>query len=627
MTNLKEYFLVLFILLLVHVLYGKKIRSGSYKKISASATKRKQSIFDVFEDEASFMDQARGIMPMFNAPTQKDKPWVVTEIDPGLEVLMRDLRAEMATGAFNGPFSPTTFYKQFRRQPGEYEHLTPMVPIAWYPAYCRAIGFQWDPVKILSRGSNNTVSLIKERGTGKLAVLKAFGNPDEYSNELHFFTVAQHPFLVKPICHQKISWDDASLTTPEQAKALGFVDGFRPGADGMGLMRKPTSGNGNSRPAIIMEYLDGYVSAQKYASCCASEEDLVRIILNIAAVIEYLHWLGYSHSDIKPRNIMVHEETLHTVLIDYGFTTRKEYVRKGRGTPATISPELAYRAPGKASFGADMWAFGVLTGMLFGTRLHILEAIDRLAVARETNPSANIREFLEPIKPIPSYPPSSEHVLQDPLPTSYIPICYRNNQFERQLTPPGFSPALRRFILKFLSIDPEERLFNTPRLWRIIYDDELFMEYPELFRELPSPLLQGPEMFLRGHGGEGDIPTPTKMVESDEDEEEQHNLRRKTMLGGQVGQQRPMDNFFMQQPAASSQYDHFNQPRQPFYEPNQSPQFYDPNMDTFYHSMYGDNNIAPEQRGKQQPYVDGPNHNKYNQFIEPGDVYSKYYDI
>ena len=392
------------------------------------------------------------------------------------------------------PAPGPAWYRQFQRLPEEPLHRAQVNTIAWHPVYCKTIGISWTEEEVVSEGNTNVVSVIRDTATGKQYIRKTYDNPDEFINELHFLTIANHEHIVKPVCHQR----DEERPAPN---ATTFKE----------------NGAGVNRASILLEFIDG-MSAQQYAVCCASEEDLKRVTAQLIVTLEYINWLGFVHADVKPKNVMVRKDG-NIVVIDFGFSTRVEYARKGRGTPATISPEIAYKAPGKASEGADWWAFAVTVAMLFGARLRAVEAAKAVLKAQRNGQYKNIppMEFMPKITAIRAKM-SGEQESRTSLSThlsssfnvgsrkhrtkphdsrrTYVPICFRDGAYERQPTPQGFSDDLRRFIFMFMSLNPEERRFNTTRLLEFIHTHP-FLEGIN-WSALPSPMAQG-DAFGRKH--------------------------------------------------------------------------------------------------------------------------------
>ena len=367
------------------------------------------------------------------------------QISPQLSRLMQDLRTEILPDQDITP----DWYRQFRRLPNESVHRTPFSPVVWHPVYCRTAGIEWIEERIISEGNTNVVSIVRDIRTDKRYIHKSYDNPDEFLNEVHFLAVASsHEYFVKPICHQREIDQETKM----------------------------------ARPALLIEYIEGK-NGHEYAMCCASEKDLQRISAQLLVALEYLQWLGFVHADWKPKNFLVKPDG-NIVVIDFGFSTRVEYARKGRGTPATISPEISFKAPGQPSEAADWWAYGVTIAMLHGARLRAVEASQ---AALKAGDRSNPNHYLPKPQAIRADDFSSRNPQKNTR-RNYVPICLRDEEYERQATPAGFSHALRHFILMFLSLDPEERRFNSTRLLAMIRSHPFFEGID--WSKMPSPMSQ-----------------------------------------------------------------------------------------------------------------------------------------
>ena len=84
------------------------------------------------------------------------------------------------------------------------------------------------------------------------------------------------------------------------------------------------------------------------------------IIKSISEALKYLHSKNVVHRDIKMENILIGEAS-DVKLIDFGFSIAIDTNQKLSifcGTPSYMAPEIVNREP--YSFGADIWALGVL---------------------------------------------------------------------------------------------------------------------------------------------------------------------------------------------------------------------------------------------------------------------------
>jgi len=147
---------------------------------------------------------------------------------------------------------------------------------------------------------------------------------------------------------------------------------------------------------LVTEYLPGG-DLEDLQRTKALDVDAVRFYMaELLLAIEHVHAHNVIHRDIKPENVFIDTDG-HIVLGDFGISwlfdesNTNAHVTRGRvGTPAFSPPEVLFGD--EYSFGADLWAFGViLYEMLSG----------REAFRTETVPADHptwLRRFSEHVK-------------------------------------------------------------------------------------------------------------------------------------------------------------------------------------------------------------------------------------
>ena len=134
-------------------------------------------------------------------------------------------------------------------------------------------------------------------------------------------------------------------------------------------------------PYLVLPFCENG-SAESMVGRC-EESDVIKILHDVAAGLEYLHSQGIVHQDIKPDNILV-DDDCNFLVTDFGISTRAEgdmHGASGRsgGTREYMGPERFERGARAESEG-DIWALGatiyeLLTGYPpFGNHGGMLQA-------------------------------------------------------------------------------------------------------------------------------------------------------------------------------------------------------------------------------------------------------------
>lgn len=112
---------------------------------------------------------------------------------------------------------------------------------------------------------------------------------------------------------------------------------------------------------LSMEYIRGRDLQQACRSL--SKHRIINTIRDVAKALEYAHQKGYVHRDVKPENIMLHDDG-RVVLMDFGIArgsdTTLNMTKTGRaiGTPYYMSPEQTKGQP--VDHRSDLYSLGVV---------------------------------------------------------------------------------------------------------------------------------------------------------------------------------------------------------------------------------------------------------------------------
>lgn len=113
---------------------------------------------------------------------------------------------------------------------------------------------------------------------------------------------------------------------------------------------------------LSMEYVPG----QELKTCLAdlSGDNILRVMREIASALDYASQKGCVHRDVKPENILLHEESGRAVLMDFGIA-KADDIGSGMtqtgmalGTPYYMSPEQARGQ--KVDGRADLYSLGIV---------------------------------------------------------------------------------------------------------------------------------------------------------------------------------------------------------------------------------------------------------------------------
>jgi transcriptional regulator with GAF, ATPase, and Fis domain len=172
--------------------------------------------------------------------------------------------------------------------------------------------------------------------------------------------------------------------------------------------------------ALVSELAEGLPASQMAAELQRDPEALLALVLVVAdgaaRALAALHASGLTHGDLKPDNVVVHEDRRSCKLIDLGLAAEVAPRSAASGTPGYMAPELFRGERGPA---ADLYALGV-------TLQRLLRGMP-VADGRTRSAAEHLAEALRPAD-------------------------------AREPLPPWTPPALQRLIASLLEPNPDARL-------------------------------------------------------------------------------------------------------------------------------------------------------------------------
>lgn len=153
---------------------------------------------------------------------------------------------------------------------------------------------------------------------------------------------------------------------------------------------------------LSMEYIRGRDLQEACRSLSRSQ--IINIIRDVAKALEYAHQQGYVHRDVKPENIMLHDDG-RVLLMDFGIArgsdTSLNMTKTGRaiGTPYYMSPEQTKGHP--VDHRSDIYSLGiVLYQMLTGYVPYDADSAIAVGIKHVSEPIPQLTNSLRFLQPI-----------------------------------------------------------------------------------------------------------------------------------------------------------------------------------------------------------------------------------
>src|SRR6266852_2996740 len=189
---------------------------------------------------------------------------------------------------------------------------------------------------------------------GKYELLEFLGGGMSHVYRAHD-TVIDRPVVVKILTDASCSDPEAKARFLQEARLAGNIQHEN-------IVSVFDYGDHGGHPYIVMEYLKGEDLREALReSRVGTLFERMKIALQIAHALEYVHGRGVVHRDIKPENIHI-DPSGRVKLMDFGIAkaANLSLTRTGMamGTPFYMAPEQA-TGRGTTSL-VDVYAFGML---------------------------------------------------------------------------------------------------------------------------------------------------------------------------------------------------------------------------------------------------------------------------
>ncbi|KAM0334140.1 hypothetical protein ACHAQA_001160 [Verticillium albo-atrum] len=246
--------------------------------------------------------------------------------------------------------------------------------------------YKWDDQAQQFSGSYGLVRKAVAELTGHTVAVKTIEvlrqrDRDTVIRELGLLEVCNHPNVIK------------------------LVDAYETSSDTIDLVMTPWA------PFTLMKFIS--FSDMKLRKACPwfkpgspiSNMIILKIMIGLAEGVEHLHYRSIKHKDLKPDNILLHQETsakVTPIITDLG--VGKIYKHGGptnyvESTLAFLAPEQLQRC--ESSLASDIWQLGCCFALLlskacggFGATERLWDSYENTLDKRSCNISRHIEDFM-----------------------------------------------------------------------------------------------------------------------------------------------------------------------------------------------------------------------------------------
>lgn len=126
---------------------------------------------------------------------------------------------------------------------------------------------------------------------------------------------------------------------------------------------------------IILEYLEGGELTDRILSIEPLPESVIKFLFyQMALAVQYLHYQGITHRDLKPQNVLLvsHAIKSRVKITDFGlskFVNDQTCLKTLCGTPYYLAPEVWDVNCNVYDSKVDVWSLGTLLFYMFAKEL------------------------------------------------------------------------------------------------------------------------------------------------------------------------------------------------------------------------------------------------------------------
>jgi serine/threonine protein kinase len=202
-------------------------------------------------------------------------------------------------------------------------------------------------------------------------------------------------------------------------------------------------------PFLVMSYAPNGSLRQRYPhGTLVPLEQVIDLVLQAAAALDYAHQFRLIHRDIKPENMLIGQQN-QLMISDFGLalTVRNSSSQAAAGMGGTVSYMAPEQLQGRVRFASDQYALGIVVYEWLCGELPFSGSFAEIAGQHVLTPPASLRERL-----------------------------------------PDLPPALEQVVFKALQKDPHQRFASSTEFALALR----LAQQPHTHTDLPSPTLHTP---------------------------------------------------------------------------------------------------------------------------------------